>query len=90
MNKKVKSTDLSVREIYNRIDLDSYIFETEINGKTTTLYDESFHEFIKALIKIEEFVEQVISNDDPIDKGLFRTRFLAKDTNLASLILPEY
>src|ERR1035437_8614521 len=59
------NTEPTFKEIYNWIEDNSTYVETDKDGNTTSAIDVVCHEFIKALIRIEEFVAEVLSTDDP-------------------------
>lgn len=65
MNGNAYSTELTVREINDLFEDDSTYVETDIDRNNTTLIGEAYHDFSKALIRIEKFVARVLSDDDP-------------------------
>lgn len=55
-------TDMTVRDTYKMMDVDANVFETDIDGKQTTVIGMQFG---NSLYRLEEFVEEVIDSDEP-------------------------
>jgi hypothetical protein len=61
--------EVSNQEIYKRIANDSTYIEKDDNGNIIKIIEDvGYHAFISTLIKIEEFVANVLSNKDPAFK----------------------
>ena len=67
MINKLKTTDSTreFRECYSWLIHDADTYEKDVNGLITAQYDEAYEQFILSILKIEEFVAEVLSTADP-------------------------
>jgi hypothetical protein len=74
--------EIDVRRMYQRIADDSSYFETDDNGTIIRIVeDEGHHAFIRYLVKIEDFIADVLSSNEPafrLELDKFGTMLLKK------------
>jgi hypothetical protein len=97
MNKKKDSAELTkqeIRELYKWIALDSTYDESDAKGIPIAAIYEACFEFYNALIRIEDFVTEVLSSDDPgfvkQNRLLGRKDFRIEKESIVRLPLADY